>query len=97
VEKSLDDATDGPALELAAPGPRADDVAHARRVGATLESELAALPDRQREALWLAAVEGFSYAEVARALETSEPSVKALVHRARATLVERMGPEGMES
>ena len=92
-QRSLDEATDGPALELAACGPRADDVAHARRLGALLEIELAALPDRQREALWLAALEGFSYAEVASALATSEPSVKALVHRARATLAERMGPE----
>jgi len=80
-------------VELAGSGPRADDVAHARRVGASLEAELAALPDRQREALWLAAVEGFSYAEVASTLATSESSVKALVHRARATLAERLGPE----
>jgi RNA polymerase sigma-70 factor (ECF subfamily) len=92
-EQSLDEGADGPAFELAGGGPRADDVAHARRVGASLEAELAALPDRQREALWLAAVEGFSYAEVAGMLATSESSVKALVHRARATLAERLGPE----
>jgi RNA polymerase sigma-70 factor (ECF subfamily) len=66
-------------------------------VGASLEVALAALPDRQREALWLAAVEGFSYAEVASTLATSESSVKALVHRARATLAERLGPERTES
>ena len=34
-------------------------------------------------ALWLTAVEGHSYAEVARALETTEKAVKSLVHRAR--------------
>jgi RNA polymerase sigma-70 factor (ECF subfamily) len=96
-QRSLEEAADGPAFERPARAPRADDVAHARRLGAALASELAALPDRQREALWLAAVEGLSYAEVASALATSEPSVKALVHRARATLAERMGAEGMEA
>ena len=66
--------------------PRADDVIHALRASAELERELAALPERQRAALVLSAVEGLSYAEVAVSLETTEKSVKALVHRARATL-----------
>ena len=96
-KRSLDQGDSGAPFELPAPGSGADAVAHARRVGATLEVELAALPDRQREALWLTAVEGFSYFEVASAIETSEPSVKALVHRARVTLVERMGQEKIES
>ncbi len=69
-----------------ADAPRADDVAHARRVGDSVEQALAALPERQRVALWLSAVEGLSYAEVAASLETSEKSVKALVHRARCAL-----------
>jgi RNA polymerase sigma-70 factor (ECF subfamily) len=94
--RSLDEAGEGAPLELAAPGSGADAVAHARRVGAALEAALAGLPDRQREALWLAALEGLSYAEVASVLETSESSVKALVHRARTALAERMGEEGME-
>ena len=95
--RSLDDAGDGAAFELAAPGSGADAVAHARRVGAVLGDRLTALPDRQRDALWLAAVEGLSYAEVASVLETSEASVKAFVSRARTALAERMGEEGMES
>ena len=57
------------------------------RTGQGLEPALAALPERQREALWLRAVEGLSYAEVASALETTESSVKALIHRARVALV----------
>jgi len=75
-------------LPLALEGhePRADDVTDARRASADLERELAALPERQRTALVLSAVEGLSYAEVAVSLETTEKSVKALVHRARATL-----------
>ena len=55
-------------------------------------------PERlaQRAALWLAAVEGLSYAEIAEALEVTEAAVKSLVHRARVALSERLGagPEG---
>jgi len=69
-----------------------DDEAHARRVSIELEAALGRLPERQRAALWLSAAEGHSYAEVAEILETSEKSVKALVHRARVALVGRMNP-----
>src|SRR3954447_15503180 len=47
---------------------------------------LAALPDRQREALLRVAVEGRSQEEVARELGVSEGAVRQLVHRARMTL-----------
>ncbi len=90
------DADDGPPLALAAQGPAADDVAHARHLGEALDRELAELPERQRSALWLAAVEGLSYAEVAAALDTTEKSVKALVHRARSALAQRL-PAGGEA
>lgn len=90
--RSADEDEDtGAPLVLASGTPRADDVVHARRVGASVEQALAALPERQRAALWLSAVEGLSYAEIAASLETSEKSVKALVHRARTTLVGRLG------
>ncbi len=61
-----------------------------RLLGEEVEREMAELPERQRMALWLSAVEGLSYAEVAEALETSEKSVKSLVHRGRARLAERL-------
>lgn len=88
---SLDAEPDvsGPELPSAASPP--DEVAHARRVGADLLEGLEALPERQRAALWLSAVEGLSYAEIAATLEVSESAVKALVHRARTTLVDRLG------
>ena len=79
------DAEPGP-LELAADDAPLDALVDARRTGRGLEAGLAALPERQREALWLRAVEGLSYAEVAVALATSEKSVKALIHRARVAL-----------
>ena len=47
---------------------------------------LAALPERQREALLRIAVEGRSHAEVAGDLGVSDGAVRQLVHRARATL-----------
>jgi RNA polymerase sigma-70 factor (ECF subfamily) len=79
------------APELAAAGAGADELVHARRLAAQVDRELGALPERQRAALWLTAVEGLSYAEVAGSLEISESAVKALVHRARSTLAERVG------
>lgn len=87
--QSTDDP-DGPPLTLAADGAPPDRVADARRLAGRIEAHLAELPERQRAALLLAAVEGLSYAEVAAALQTTEKSVKALVHRARAALADRM-------
>ena len=90
-------AEDEEAPELVAEASATDDVVHARRLGASLEAELAALPERQRAALVLSAVDGLSYAEVAQALDVTEKAVKALVHRARSTLADRMrGQRGDE-
>lgn len=75
-------------LQLAGETPRAEDLLDARREGDAVERALATLPERQRAALWLTAVEGLSYAETAETLETTEKSVKALVHRARAALAD---------
>lgn len=83
-------ATVRPGLALVAPGSSVDVIAEARREYDETASELAKLPERQRTALWLAAVEGYSYEEIAEVLETSAQSVKALVHRARVTLADRM-------
>jgi RNA polymerase sigma-70 factor (ECF subfamily) len=78
------------------PQPGPEEIAHARLIGEMVDVELARLPERQRVALWLCAVEGLSYREIAGVLETSEKSVKALVHRARAKLAERMSERGTE-
>jgi len=76
---------------LRAPGPGIDEEVASKRMGEKVERELNNLPERQRMALWLSAAEGHSYAEVASILETTEKSVKALVHRGRSALVARMG------
>ncbi|MAE97104.1 MAG: RNA polymerase subunit sigma-70 [Deltaproteobacteria bacterium] len=88
---STDDEGDGAPLTLVADAPATDEVVEARRQGDAVEAALETLPERQRSALWLSAVEGLSYAEVAVALETTEKSVKALVHRARVALSRQMG------
>ncbi len=87
---STDAEREGAPLELAAEESPVDEIVNARREGAEVEAALQQLPERQRAALWLAAVEGLPYAEVARALETTESSVKALVHRARVALAEQL-------
>lgn len=76
--------------ELVAERPAIDEVVDARRLGYSVDAELENLPERQRAALVLSAVDGLSYAEVASALEVSEKAVKALVHRARVTLAKRL-------
>jgi RNA polymerase sigma-70 factor (ECF subfamily) len=86
------DEPEAPAL--AGESPQAEHDIDARRLSQRVVRELAALPERQRAALCLTAVEGLSYAEVASALEISESAVKALVHRARVTLAERVGEPG---
>jgi RNA polymerase sigma-70 factor (ECF subfamily) len=78
------DADAAPAL--AAGGAPSDELAEARRGVAAVDRALGEIPERQRAALWLVAVEGLSYAEVAQTLDVSETAVKALVHRARASL-----------
>ena len=93
AHESVDD--DGAPLDLASEDPPSDELVDARRTGQDLESALAGLPERQREALWLRAVEGLSYAEVAEALATSEKSVKALIHRARVGLARLAGCGGI--
>ena len=92
---SLDDERENVPLELAAVESTIDVVVDARRTGRGLEAAFAELPERQREALWLRAVEGLSYAEVAEALATSEKSVKALIHRARVALTRAAERRGM--
>ncbi len=76
---------------LEALGPGSDALAETKEAGREVERELRKLPERQRMALWLSAAEGHSYAEVASILDTTEKSVKALVHRARSALVARLG------
>ena len=88
LEKSDEDAR--PQLTLVSNTPSAESIIDARRTRDLVESVLAELPERQRSALWLSTVEGHSYADVADVLEISTASVKSLIHRARATIADRI-------
>jgi RNA polymerase sigma factor (sigma-70 family) len=55
-----------------------------------LREALAEMPERQREALLLREVRGFSYEEVAKAMDVSPPAVETLIFRARKRVVERI-------
>ena len=95
VEKSEDDSR--PQLTLVSNAPSAESVYEARRTRELVESVLASLPERQRSALWLSAVEGNSYAEIAVVLESSVQSVKALIHRARVTIANHVAESSAPS
>jgi RNA polymerase sigma-70 factor (ECF subfamily) len=56
-----------------------------------LNAALEGLPERQRLALLLKAVEGLTYREIARALDCSEQDVANAVFRARRALSSRLG------
>ena len=90
VHRSADE--DG-ASPLVDDRPGTEDVVDARRRAVAVWDALAELPEKQRAALCLAAVEGLPYAEVAEALEVTEKAVKSLVHRARSGLAERLERE----
>jgi RNA polymerase sigma factor (sigma-70 family) len=66
------------------------DIERRMAVQQTLEA-VAALPDRQRQALVQTALVGRSHGQVAAALGVSEPAVRGLVYRARTTLRAALG------
>jgi DNA-binding CsgD family transcriptional regulator len=59
------------------------DVLEERRELRAVVREIGRLPERQRQALLLRAVEGHGYEEIARALGASEGVVRQLIYRAR--------------
>lgn len=72
--------------ELPAPGRCPADAAEEREALAALLAALAALPERQRDALVMRVIHGRPYTQIAHELETSLPAVKGLISRARRSL-----------
>lgn len=88
-----DDAADP--VEMApdpAGGPR--ELLEGEETLAALEAGLSALPDRQREAFVLRALEGLDVAETAVAMGCSAGSVKTHYFRAVHALKDRLGESG---
>jgi len=70
------------------PGPGPEETVLRKDEHARLRQAIARLPEDQRDALVLTQLEGKSYEEVSRMLETSEGTVKSRVSRARNRLRE---------
>lgn len=67
-----------------------ESTAISREMLALLDRLIAALPKKEREALFLTSVEELSSTEAAKVLGTSETSVRARVFRARQRLAEKL-------
>lgn len=80
-----DERPEGPSL----PDPQAltaEEGASSRELARRLETEIAALPSKQRAALLLSRLDGLAYEDVGQALGCSEGAVKALIFRATQSL-----------
>ena len=88
---------DGQSERHAHGGARQDSELANKQLRAALEGALSALPDRQRAALLLVHYEGLSYRDAAEAIEVSEPAIKSLIHRARATVIAQLGDALLET
>ncbi len=55
------------------------------------------LKPQQRALLWLAYVEGYEHAEIARVLEIKEKSVRVLLFRARHKLASSLKEKGLDA
>jgi RNA polymerase sigma-70 factor (ECF subfamily) len=69
------------------PDATVDEELDAKRTATRIASALERLPARQRAAVTLRSEQGLGYEEIASVMETSIPSVKSLLHRARERLL----------
>ncbi|MDP8905094.1 MAG: sigma-70 family RNA polymerase sigma factor [Chloroflexota bacterium] len=74
-------------------GASAEEVALQRRLSGEMERALAAIPERQRQALLLAEVHELTGLELAEALGTSHVAARALLTRARESLRQALAIE----
>ncbi len=75
-------------LHLSDHGDSAADKVHSREEFRLLVDDIQGLPETQRTALLLREMDALSYEQIAEAMETTVPSVKSLLVRARVSLAE---------
>ena len=81
------------AAQLIAPGLPADLVLHTQRRIDQVLAAIDRLPNLERQALLLSAIDELSTSEVAAILGRSQSSVRSLLYRARTHLKQRLGEE----
>ena len=82
----------GGADDLRRAAPSAEQSALGRIGPVEVRAALAALPEEQRVAVYLADVEGFAYREIAEIMGTPIGTVMSRLHRARSALRASLGP-----
>jgi RNA polymerase sigma-70 factor (ECF subfamily) len=92
AEVSLDSDRTEAVAEVPDKGLTPDRLVESHEIQAELERAVASLPAPQREVLVLRDIEGLSAAEVAEITGLSVDAVKSRLHRARATVRERLAP-----
>jgi RNA polymerase sigma-70 factor (ECF subfamily) len=78
--------------QVASAGPALDEGVEAQRIDTWVRAAVDHLDPGQREVFILRDMEGLTAAEVAAALDLSIPAVKSRLHRARASIRERLEP-----
>jgi RNA polymerase sigma-70 factor (ECF subfamily) len=91
-EVSLELREEAGAPPPVSPGLQQDDLVHSKELAASIERELARLPEPYREAFELIKQEGLSLAEAAEVLGTTVSAVKLRAHRTYQALREALGP-----
>jgi len=82
------ESAEASAVPIDAPGP--DEWAHAREIGALLQTAIVGLPAAYREVIVLRDVQGLSAEEAATVLGLQVGALKSRLHRARQDLRERL-------
>ena len=88
LRRPVPDGRDTMDDQLSAGGASAADVVHKRADLRNLLDDVQKLPETQRTALLLREIDSMSYDQIAIAMETTVPSVKSLLVRARMSLAE---------
>jgi RNA polymerase sigma-70 factor, ECF subfamily len=82
-------------LAIADPRATPEEIVVGESFDAVVDTELAALPEKHRQVIWLVDVDGLSYAEAAELLGVPEGTVMSRLHRARKRIRIRLAAAGL--